>query len=78
MTLSDNKTAADVDHGSAAAGSGRSRSPTLRIAIVDDHPMMCSGLAMHASPLSSGAVSGYVISNKEIAHDAVAAGRSVA
>ncbi len=33
---------------------------------------------VHASPLSSGAVSGYVISNKEIAHDAVAAGRSVA
>jgi len=33
---------------------------------------------LHASPLSSGAVSGYVISNKEIAHDAVAAGRSVA
>ncbi|MDZ4843104.1 MAG: hypothetical protein SH859_13345, partial [Hyphomicrobium aestuarii] len=36
------------------------------------------GRYMHASPLSSGAVSGYVISNKEIAHDAVAAGRSVA
>jgi len=35
-------------------------------------------LCSHASPLSSGAVSGYVISNKEIAHDAVAAGRSVA
>jgi len=35
-------------------------------------------LGIHASPLSSGAVSGYLISNKEIAHDEHVAGRSVA